>query len=77
MAYEKTQVQAVGDALLALVAAIRVDGVGIDDLDEAVMLLTALGGASDEFKADADAALLHLAGYILDRVGDTRVNAVV
>lgn len=75
MAYNKGQVEALGDALLDAVDAVR-DGVGVDDTAAAIALFTALAGAADEIKGDTDAALLHLVGHMASKVGDRRVDAL-
>jgi hypothetical protein len=74
MSYEKAELAALADKVLQMFDAVR-DGVSLDDLDEAVGLLTAFGAASDEIKQDTDAALLHVAAALLDRVGDRRLDA--
>jgi len=74
MAYNKQQIETVGDAILASIDAVK-DGLDTNDVTAAVSLLTAIGAAADEFRTDTDAALLHLVGHIASKVGDSRVDA--
>lgn len=74
MAYDKSQLQELAVAILAMFDGVR-DGVDVGDVDEAVGLLTAFGQASDEIREDTDAALLHLASALLGAVGDRRIDA--
>lgn len=73
MAYDKTQVQAAGRAVLDTIDAVK-DGLDAGDVAAAVNLLTAIAAAADEFKNDTDAAILHLVATIADGVGDQRVD---
>jgi len=75
VAYNKDQVIALADAVYALLESFR-DGVGMDDIDEAVGVLTAAASAADEIKTDFDAAGLHMLGRLGDKFGDARVNPV-
>lgn len=72
--YNKAQVEAAGDALLAAIEAVR-DGLDVTDVTAAVSLLTAIGGAADEFRTDTDAAVLHLVSHVAGKLGDARVDA--
>lgn len=74
MAYEKEALVQLADAILAVFDGVR-DGVDVNDVDEAVGLLTAFSSASDEIRGDTDAALLHLSSSLLDRIGDRRMDA--
>jgi hypothetical protein len=76
MMYNKAQVEAVGDAILATIDAVK-DGLGPEDVVAAVGLLTSFSAAADEFKGDADAAILHLVGHMASKIGDTRMDAEV
>ena len=73
MAYNKAQVQEVGAAIVGVIDAVK-DGVGVADLGAAMTLMTAFAAASDEFKGDTDAAILHLVAAIADGIGDQRVD---
>jgi hypothetical protein len=72
MAYDKTQVHAVADGVVALVYALK-DGIDVTDVGAATGLLTSFMSAADEAK-DTDAFLMHLGSRILDVVGDQRVD---
>lgn len=71
--YNKEQVVAAADAIVATIDAVK-DGLDAADVGAAVTLLTAVAAAADEFKGDTDAAVLHLVAAIADRIGDQRVN---
>jgi len=73
MAFDRGQVEALAGALLETFDAVA-DGVGVDDIDEAVGLLTAFGSAQDEIREDTDAALLLLASALLARIGERRLD---
>jgi len=75
MAYNKAQVQAVGDEIIKTINAVK-DGIDASDMTQAITLMTAFMSAADEFKDDTDAAMLHLAGHLMDRYGDKRQNLV-
>ena len=74
MAYEKQQVQALADAVVDSILAVRDGGIGADDVDEAINLFQKLAAAADEFKTDTDAAALHLSARMAERFGDMRVG---
>lgn len=59
MTYDESQVRDLADAIVAAVDAVKDDGVGADDLDEAYGVIAALAGAADEAK-DTDAFLAHM-----------------
>lgn len=73
MAYDETQVRAFASALLKAVDAIKTDGLGADDADEAMGVLSTLAAAADEAK-DTDAFALHLISQLSDEVGDRMVG---
>lgn len=73
MAYNKSEVEAVADAVMNAIKAVK-DGIGVDDTAAAIALFTAFAAAADEFKNDTDAAVLHLGGRLMTSYGDTRVN---
>lgn len=74
MAYDKSQVQNAGKALVDVIDAVK-DGLDAGDVTAAVGLLTAIAACVDEFKGDTDAAALHLVATVADIIGDQRVNA--
>lgn len=74
MAYNKAQVQAVGEVIVRGIDAVR-DGIDVNDATVGIEFLTALIGAADEIRTDTDAAALHIASVITDKFGDRRVNA--
>jgi hypothetical protein len=75
MAYEKEQVKRVGDKVYDLLKGLS-NGVGTEEITNLMSVLTAAVDASDEFRADWDAAGPHVVAAMLDRFGDERVNAV-
>lgn len=74
MAYDKDQVQAVADAVYDVVQAVK-DGLDVSDMTAGMALMTAFMAAADEFKNDTDAAGLHMGARLMDRFGDSRVDA--
>jgi len=71
--YNEAKVKAVGDALYNMIDAVK-DGVGINDMDEFIALTMALQGAQAELAGDTDAAVLHIASALTDKLADARVN---
>jgi len=71
MAFERAALAELAQKLLDTVDAVS-DGVDMQDVDEAVGLLTAFSGAADELKEDTDAAVLYLVSALLGLVGDRR-----
>lgn len=72
--YDKNKCKAVGVALVELVEAVTTDGVGMDDMDELMVLVAALKSAQAEMATDTDAAVLHILSGASDAFGDKRVN---
>ena len=70
--YKKADVIELGDAAYSFFKAVR-DGIGVDDSDELVALVTAAGKCGEEFK-DRDAFFPHLIGRLADRAGDDGVG---
>ena len=52
---------------------VKTDGLGADDMDEVIGLMTAIAAAADEAK-DTDAFALHLISELADQIGDRRVD---
>lgn len=75
MAYEKAQVQKVGDATYNLIKGLS-NGIGTEEMANLMGVLSAAVDASDEFRSDFDAAGPHAVARMLDRFGDDRVNPV-
>lgn len=59
MTYDESQVRQLADSIIKGVDAVKDDGIGVDDLDEAYGIMTALGAAADEAK-DTDAFISHM-----------------
>ena len=72
MAYEKAQVQAVGDALYDLIKGLA-DGIGTDEVSNLMQVLQAAVDASDEFKGNFYAAGPHAIAKLVDRFGDDKM----
>lgn len=68
--YNKADVSALGDAIDGVINAILDDGIGMDDVDEAITLLTAAALAVNEIKDVPAAAGLHVASRVTDKQGD-------
>lgn len=73
MPYDETQVRAFAAAIYKFGDAVKKDGLGADDADEAVGVLTALSSAVDEAK-DTDAFACHLISELGDLLGDRLVD---
>ena len=71
MAYDKTQVQALGAKVVAMVNAVA-DGVDVSDISVGMELLTAFMSASDEISADKDAAILDVVAGAASAYADQR-----
>jgi len=67
--YSKTDVLAFAAAIDKLLVAC-LDGVGADDLDEAIGVATASARAVNELKTEPGAAGCHIVGYLADAQGD-------
>jgi len=69
--YESAHPKAAGAALVDLIHALK-DGVGIDDTDEAMALLTSITQCSDEIQTDSDAAIFDIISGAADRMARLR-----
>jgi len=69
--YNKAGLQAAGGTITALIYALM-DGVGLDDLDEAKDVGVALFPLIDEIKDDPDAALLDIVSGLTSSFADRR-----
>lgn len=74
MSYDKRNPVAVGKALVELIEATTEDGVGMEDMDELMALISSLKAARPEMSNDTDAATLHILSGASDAFGDKRVN---
>ena len=68
--YTKAEVVAFGKAIGNLVNAVRGDGVGADDLDELIKVVTSGAQTVNEMTDVPAAAALHTIGAASDVVGD-------
>jgi hypothetical protein len=75
--YNKQEVVAFGTAIGNLVNAVRGDGVGADDFDELIAVLTSGAKTVNEMKDVPAAAALHTIGAAADVVGDKFVDDAI
>jgi hypothetical protein len=73
MPYNKEQVQELGRQIVALGQAVS-DGVDVTDVNAGMDVLAAFMGASDEFQADLDAAVLDMVAGMADAAATLRQN---
>lgn len=73
--YEKVKIEDVAVKSVALFDALS-DGVGVEDSDELMALISSVVGAASAFQADKDAAVLHYVSKIVEEIGDRRVGGV-
>jgi hypothetical protein len=73
MAYDKTQVQALGAKVVDMVKAVA-DGVDVSDVSVGMELLTAFMAASDEISSDTDAAIFDIIAGAADAYATERRN---
>lgn len=71
--YTKEAIQKFADSVFEGYKAVTTDGVGMEDLDEGMAIITSLKDAADDFKANPQAAGFHLAARLADRFGDEAV----
>lgn len=75
--YNKNDVTNFADAVDNLIDAVMEDGVGADDLDELIGVVTASSKAVNEMKGVPAAAGLHIAGRIADKQGDRMLEKAI
>jgi hypothetical protein len=68
--YNKADVAGLGHAIAELINAVRGDGVGADDLDELIGVLTSAAQSVNEMKDVPEAAVEHVLGAAADKLGD-------
>ena len=73
MAYNKEQVQTLGQKIVALGQAVS-DGVDVTDVNMGMEVLAAFMSASDEFQTDLDAAVLDMVAGAADAAATLRLN---
>ena len=69
--YNKAHTQALGEAVFAVIMAVK-DGLQPGDTAAAMGLLAAFSAASDEIKQDSDAAVLDLISGLTNKLADSR-----
>ena len=74
MAYDKQAAVAIGHEVADMVLGLM-NGIDASDATNVIELMSALTQGMDDVQADKDAALFHIASGILDRVGDSKVDA--
>lgn len=74
MAYNKDDAVKIGHEVADLVLGVM-DGIDVGDAGNVMELMSALTVGVDDVQADKDAALFHIASGILDRVGDSKIDA--
>lgn len=75
--YTKGDVVAFADSVDDLIDAVIGDGVGTEDLDELIGVLTAGAAAVNEMRGVPAAAGLHIAGRIADKQGDRLLEKAI
>lgn len=73
MAADKVQCKKVGEAVVALVAAVA-DGIDLSDTNSLIGLVTAIADASDDIKSDKDAAISYVLAGAAEAFGDSKVG---
>jgi len=73
MAYDPTQAKAIGAKLVDLIYA-AADGIGSNDMEQAIAFVMALKDGADEFSTDKDATVLFVISGASEAFAQKRLN---